>query len=187
MSFINRENKRGPRTEPCGIPEVVSSRSEQPPLSSTTACDLPVRYENIHFNASSENPTLRNLIIRSLEWDAVSKTLLKSNRTKIVTHRLSNARQTRDRAVCVLCEERERQRERERERGREIKRGGWTCATRTIAVGCTRRRGGKRRHGRLLYDSNYAKSRWRKRWRSAKTAWEIAEQRPRLCQWGKKQ
>ena len=37
-SLIYTENRKGPRTEPCGIPVLISNVSEMKPLKSTTCC-----------------------------------------------------------------------------------------------------------------------------------------------------
>ena len=76
--------RRGPRTEPWGLSEVVASQLEHLRLSSTTDWVLPVRYEKTQKSTVSENPGACNLI-SNLEWHTVSKALLKSNSTRIVT------------------------------------------------------------------------------------------------------
>ena len=83
-------------------PGVEISQSEHPPLSSTTAWDLLVRWEKIHFKAESEKPKPR-CFISNLKREIVSKASLKSHRTSNVMHSSFTVRRTswhmRSRAV----------------------------------------------------------------------------------------
>ena len=49
MSFMYRENNKGPRTVPCGTPDKTGAQSDFTPFTITRFC-LKHRKESIHFN-----------------------------------------------------------------------------------------------------------------------------------------
>ena len=79
MSFIYMKNSSGPRTDPCGTPEVIGTALDVLP-SSTTCCVLPVRKPLIQARAFPWIPYLSSLY-RSLLCASLSKALLKSTTT----------------------------------------------------------------------------------------------------------
>ena len=62
MSFMYRENNKGPRTVPWGTPDKTGAQSDFTPFT-TTRC-LKQRKESIHFNVLPPIPQLNNLLLR---------------------------------------------------------------------------------------------------------------------------
>ena len=77
MSFMYRENNKGPRTVPWGTPDKTGAQSDFTPFT-TTRCCLKQRKESIHFNVLPPIPYLNNLLLRS-SWGGVSNAFSKSN------------------------------------------------------------------------------------------------------------
>ena len=69
MYFMYRENNKGPRTVPWGIPDKTGAQSDFTPFT-TTRCCLKHRKESIHLNVLFPIPELNNLLLRS-SWGGV--------------------------------------------------------------------------------------------------------------------
>ena len=78
MSFMCRENYKGPRTVPCGTLDATGAQSDLTPFT-TTRCYLEHRKAFIYFNVLPPIPYLNNLLLRS-SCEGVSKAFSKSNK-----------------------------------------------------------------------------------------------------------
>ena len=75
MSFMYRENHKGPRTVPSGTPDKTGAQSDFTPFT-TTRWFLKHRKESIHFNVLPLLPQLNNWLLRS-SWGGCIKCLFK--------------------------------------------------------------------------------------------------------------
>src|SRR6218665_2844847 len=78
-SLMKSRNKRGPRMEPCGTPNLILLRAERTPLH-FTCCDLSDKLLLNHESATHLLPILSNLR-SSNSWFTVSKALATSTKT----------------------------------------------------------------------------------------------------------
>ena len=83
-SLIYRRKRSGPRTDPCGTPEVTGTWSDLMPYT-TTDWDLPIRKDWIQDMVWSEAPCSLSLY-SNLRWLTLSKALLKLRRIKSVCY-----------------------------------------------------------------------------------------------------
>ena len=86
-SLIYRQNRRGPRTEPCGTPSLIETLGDFS-VNITTSCLRPARYEDNHRRAD----LMKRVAVRRLKkrvGEMVSNALLKSNSSSIVSSFLS--------------------------------------------------------------------------------------------------
>jgi hypothetical protein len=76
MSFINNNKSKGPRFDPCGMPELTVKRNELNPIHSTysTLSDI---YDLIRYKREGLKPKVLNLLRRIL-WLSLSKAFEKS-------------------------------------------------------------------------------------------------------------
>ena len=77
-SFMYSTKRSGPRTKPCGTPELTGTSSEDSP-SPTTACVRPTKNDFIHVRVSPLLPCWESLK-NNLNWLTLSKAFLKSSR-----------------------------------------------------------------------------------------------------------
>ena len=71
----------GPRTEPCGTPQVRGNEVDLDP-EAVTVKDLEVRYEVNHFRGVPEIPNQVDRRWSKMEWSIVSKAAERSNRQR---------------------------------------------------------------------------------------------------------
>ena len=78
INIYNNKNSKGPKTEPCGTPQVIGSCSDIT-IPTDTYCFLFERYDENHFCAIPLIP-LFSSFFNNIVWFTVSKALLKSRK-----------------------------------------------------------------------------------------------------------
>ena len=81
--FMYSKKRSGPRTEPCGTPELTGTSSEDSP-SKTTAWVRPTKNDFIHVSVLPLMPCWESLK-SNLRWLTLTKALLKSSRTRSIS------------------------------------------------------------------------------------------------------